>query len=37
MQMDRCGRDKIFYAICNKKDNTLELLNNAENVDFQDK
>lgn len=37
MQMDQCGRDKIFYAICDKKDNALELLNNTENVDFQDK
>ncbi|MCI8365469.1 MAG: ankyrin repeat domain-containing protein [Eubacterium sp.] len=35
--MDRYGRDKIFYAISGKKDNALELLNNLENVDFQDK
>lgn len=35
--MDRYGRDKIFYVISDKKDNALELLNNLENVDFQDK
>ena len=37
MQLDRCGRDKIFYAICDKQDTVLGLLNNIDNVDFQDK
>ena len=37
MQLDRYGRDKLFYAICDKQDKALEMLDVAENVDFQDK
>ncbi len=37
MQIDRYGRDKLFYAIGDKQDNALELLNNTDKVDFQDK